>query len=547
MDELGPAWFLKELPYPIALPWQVATHHGPLEGMAVAGVVEMALKVVTGLQVSAYLATRRQWPAMLSGERFKTLTLGNLKKLSVSLRDELARQPVVGLAALGQWPGRRVEELLDAVSGRRNQLAHQATLSPGLRAELTAGLARDAVQVLESLAWLRELEVCVFTEGAAFVGGRGLGREQVFRGTESHPATRRVSWEGELVVGRTYVRGRSDGGQAVLLDVEPFLTRDRLGKSRLDELCLWNGLNERMEVRLSEFTSGSEVMKAVEVERPRISKIKIYALHDSSTSLTRHEGERIEAVGAPAEAEATRPRAKKTWPWVVAGLGVAALGVAALAVASSADEKTGGAGVEGGSEAARVERSEALVGGDAPPTCELPDIAHRWTFDTVVLGGKVGAEYGLNVRGHYAATIRRVGCTLVADVVKTGWTQSGKFNKRVQEGSALLTVSGSAGSAASSFSLRVEAGDPEPARVAFRLGRFGPHLIGLWRHEGADYERGGYWGTVFGLREGWTGTPPDSACFEECGRRCMAGRDPLDEETEACLLECGRALMDCEG
>ena len=410
MEDLGPAWFLRELPYPIALPWQVATHHGPLDGLAVAGVIEVALKVVTGLQVSAYLATRRRWPALLGEGRFKTLSLGNLKRLAASLRDELARQPVVGLPAFGQWPGRRAEELRDALSGKRNQLAHQATVSPGLRAELTAGLARDAVQVLESLAWLRELEVCVFTEGSSFVGGRGLGREQVFRGTESHPATRRVSWEGEVVVGRTYVRGRLDGGQAVLLDVEPFLARDRLGKSRLDELCLWNGLSERMEVRLAEFTSGSEVMKTVEVERPRISKIKIYAVHDSSASMTRHEGERIEAEVRPGEANAEalkRPRERaKTWPWVTAGVGIAAAAAAALVFASSADERAGGEGVERASEAARVEPGEAPDVGDAPPTCELPDIAHGWTFDTVVLGARPGAEYGLNVRGHYGGVAR---------------------------------------------------------------------------------------------------------------------------------------------
>lgn len=544
MEDLGPAWFLEELPYPIALPWQMATHHGPLDGLAVAGVIEMALKVVTGLQISAYIATRQSRPAILGADHFATLPLGNLKKLTLVLRDELSRRPVEGLPMLCGWPTAKVEAQLDALIGKRNELSHPEILSPSLKAELTRGIARDAVGILESLAWLRGLEFCVFTEGTVFSGDRGLGRVQVFRGTESQPKTRRVSWEGQVTLGRTYARARLDPQHQLLLDIEPFLIRDRVGKSRLEELCLWSGVTRHGEVKVSEFTSRSETTRPIEPERPRLSKIKIFDAADSSVSLTRYDSDSLarEPLTELAGGRAAKPKVwggkRRWWPWfvVVLGLLVAGLVVAALPRQSSTAEL----GMRGGGLA-----GDDLGAAEAPPTCELPDLAHRWSFDTIVLGNKPGMEYGLNVRGHYGVALRRVGCSLVAEVEKSGWTQSGKTRDFLQRGKARLQVSRSARSAAGSFALESRLDDPEPSRVAFRWARFGPHLIGIWRHVGADFERGGYWGTVFGLREDWKGEPPDSRCFEECGRRCFGGRDPLDEGTEECLLECGRELTRC--
>lgn len=545
MEDLGPAWFLEEFPYPIALPWQIATHHGPLDGLALAGVIEMALKVVTGLQLSAYVATRQTRPVLLGADHFATLPLGNLKRLALHLRDELATHPIEGLPMLGAWPSSRVESQLDALIGKRNELSHPEILSPSLKAELTQGIGRDALGILESLAWLRGVELCVFTEGSVFAGERGLGRVQVFRGTESQPKTRRVSWEGQVTFGRTYARARLSRHDHILLDVEPFLIRDRVGKSRLEELCLWSGITRTGDIKVSQLTSRSETTRPIEPERPRLSKIKIFETSDSSTSLTRHEGEvPVQALpenapvprGAPPRA--SRPK-RRYWPWVVALVGLAAIG---LAVASLQGQSTNTA--ELGPQA-RVAARDEPGPGEAPPTCVLPDLAHRWSFDTIVLGNKPGMEYGLNVRGHYGVALRSVGCSLVAELEKSGWTQSGERRDFRQRGQARLDVSGTARSAAGSFALESKHDDPNPSRVAFRWSRFGPHLIGLWRHEGADYERGGYWGTIFGLREGWKGIPPNSACFEECGRRCFAGRDPLDERTEECLQECGRALVNC--
>lgn len=133
----------------------------------------------------------------------------------------------------------------------------------------------------------------------------------------------------------------------------------------------------------------------------------------------------------------------------------------------------------------------------------------------------------------------------LCQLTKTGYTQSGRNRAGIQRQRVRVAPSSSGRSIAASFELESHADDAHPARIAFRWSRHGPHLVGLWRHVGKEFERGGYWGTAFGLRKGWSGTPPSTSCFEDCGRRCFLGGDPLDEGTEGCLEDCARRLVDC--
>ena len=544
MSDIGPAWLRKELPYPLALSWQLATQHDALDGLQVAGVVETALRVVTALQAAALVAASQEFPPIFF--QFERPTLGSWKKLALDLRDCLGKgssPPRGALAPLATWPPLGTERDLETIVRRRNTLAHDHLMSLSKRSELTAELATHAVSVLESLAWLRDVDLCVFTGGVNHGQNRWLGREQIFRGTEAHPATTRIAWQGDVKIDHTYARVR-DADHHILLDIEPFLAHERLGDARLETLCVWHGVGKRGDVRLRDDPTGDHDYRPIE-RHPRISKIKIYATPTTDTSLTRHElGPRDdapthlgqEAPRLKASRATTRlPQNKRGLVWAAIGVGVAAIAAVILHVVTRDDV----------SPMSPAQTDVAPIN-TTSTACAPPDIGHAWEFSTIVLGTKPSMKFGLNVKGHYRTVITRHGCSLVADLEKGGWTQSGREWQRRQEGRSMLEVSSSGRSAVASFALAATPDDATPARIALRLARHGPYLIGVWRHEGDDFERSGYWGTAFGLLEGRKGMLPKTSCFETCGRYCFAGRDPHDEQTEDCLVSCGLQLADCE-
>jgi len=558
MLEIGPVWLYEELPQPIAFAWQQATQHSSLEALTVAGVVEIALRTVSGLQAAAILASERELPALVRSEHFHKPTLGTWVNLVLVLRDAAAEQRVPDpFAALAAWPDDKAEKLLGRLVGIRNELVHGGVMSRAASTELTSKLARDASALLETLSWLRDLDLCVFTEKVN-LGGRGwMGRVQVFRGTKEHPPTQRTAWQGELELMRLYLRAPSGVGQVALLDVEPFLARTLLGKNRHESFGVWKRVDKGGQVSISDDQQPS--MQCMPIEgRKRLSNIKIFPVSSSATDLTRHdpvervafaasggktevdgESESIASAGPSRRPESARVPERRlggSLTWILGGLLVAGLVLTTLLLVGQNPttrsdeplaERAGGLSV----------LSEGLV------RCELPDLGHQWRFDTIVLGNKPGMEYGLNVRGHYVVNLTQVGCGFVAEVTKSGYTQSGKRNEVSQRERREVEVSKSGRTVSASFALEATPGDPNPARVAFRWMRFGPHLVGLWRHEGKEWERGGYWGAVFGLREGWKGTPPKTSGFEACVGRCFVGRDPTEEATENCLVECARELF----
>ncbi len=557
MLEIGPVWLYGELPQPIAFAWQQATQHSSLEALTVAGVVEIALRTVSGLQAAAILASERELPALVRSEHFHKPTLGTWVNLVLALRDAAAELRVPDpFAALAAWPDDKAEKLLGRIVGIRNELVHGGVMSRAASTELTSKLARDASALLETLSWLRDLDLCVFTEKVNLAGQGWMGRVQVFRGPEEHPPTQRTAWQGELELMRLYLRAPSEAGQVGLLDVEPFLARTLLGKNRHESFGVWKRVDKSGQVSISDDQQPS--MQCLPIEgRKRLSKIKIFSVSSSATDLTRHEpvervafaarggktdvaGESESVASAGASRRPESPRVpERRWGgglvWLLGGVLVSGLVLTtALLVGRSPAAR---------SDEPLAERAGGvLVLGENHVRCELPDLGHQWRFDTIVLGNAPGMEYGLNVRGHYSVNLTQVGCGFVAEVTKSGYTQSGKRNEVYQHQRSEVEVSKSRLSVAASFALETTPGDPDPARVAFRWMRFGPHLVGLWRHEGPDWERGGYWGAVFGLREGWKGTPPKTSGFESCVSRCFAGRDPTDEATEACLADCAREL-----
>lgn len=549
MEDLGPAWFLEEFPYPIALSWQFATRRLGVDGMELAKSIEVALRVVGGLQVAAHFAVAQTLPRALEEVRFNDNkgTLGAWIEVVTRCRSALSALPdstqLGPFEVLARWPSPAIERQLHAIRERRNLIAHEAFLPTTTKAELDRAIAVDAEAVLGSLAWLRQLDLCAFAAQVRHGERRGLSQVQVYRGTASSPLPGLVAWEGELQEGRTYARMRQ-GERHALLVVEPFVVLSRPGKTVHPVLCVWRAIARDGKVVARAVGLDAEV--ALEVGEPRpITSVQIIERPESSASLTRYETEPLRPRGGVVtgerEAVHLRPSRRRTWPWVLGGL-LLVLGLA-LAAAFALE-------LQRASESEPVTRGEAsanaaTAGVDQPPsTCSPPELAGTWSVDTIVLGANADRKSKRGVRGDYEVVITQDGCSLSASVRKTGWVEkSGKRFEVDQRGGATLAQASS--SAAGSFELASEKRGGAPALIAFRWAKAAPFLVGLFRYVGRDLEEMGYWGTAFGLPVGLADTPPDTRCFEDCAEQCFAGRDPLDVGTETCLLECSRELSGC--
>lgn len=549
MEDLGPAWFLEELPYPIALSWQVATRRLGTDGMELAKSIEVALRVVGGLQVAAHLAVAKALPGELGEVRFNDNkgTFGAWIEVVTRCRNALsglANTELLGpFEVLARWPSPAVERQLHAIRDRRNAIAHEAFLPATTKAELDRAIAVEAEAVLDSLAWLRQLELCAFADGVRHGERRGLSRELIYKGTSSSPLPRLVAWEGELQEGRFYARMRQ-GERHALLVVDPFVGLSRPGKTVHPVLCVWRAIARDGKVIARGVGLDAEV--ALELGEPSaIATVQIIQRPDSSTSMTRYGSEPLQprvggltSEGGPVQ---LRPSRRRTWPWVLGGL-LLVLGLTLAALLAVGVEWDGAPGPETHAEGSPA--AGMLEAARPTSTCSPPEIMGIWSVDTIVLGTKAGKESKRGVRGHYEVGIDRDGCWLSASVRKTGWVEvSGKRFKTDQRGRATLVQTSR--SAASSFELTSAKEGGAPALIAFRWAKAGPWVVGLFRYVGRDLEEMGYWGTAFGLPVALEDTPPDTRCFEDCAERCFAGRDPLDEGTEPCLLDCSRELSGC--
>src|SRR5690606_21955491 len=122
----GPRFIRYELPYPIALGWQrVVLAPEPRDRADAAFfTVEIALRLVTGVQIASLssLGEARALPPMLA--QFGRPTLGSWSKLAVALA-RCSRADTAFVPELAGWPTDHEDALRDFVRVR-NAVAHGA-------------------------------------------------------------------------------------------------------------------------------------------------------------------------------------------------------------------------------------------------------------------------------------------------------------------------------------------------------------------------------------------------------------------------------------
>jgi len=515
MSDLGPAWLRKELPHPIAKAWNYALLGVPIDGIAAASAVEVSLRFVTGLQLANLIAEGSVTPAILANGTFKRPTLGSWVMLAKTLRDAIAKPFAPALAS---WPDARADKLLDQLTRERNRLAHAGQMSPGVRRDLESSVAQLASDVLETLDWLRRLELVSIVDARLAADGRIEGRLQVFRSTEPHPEHQRASWRGQPALDHLYLAS-SEPGARNLLDVEPFIRRARLATAKVEAICLWKGYGQRSDILSSD--DPQEAAEWVPLgTRVRFVPFARQPTAPTSTDVTRHESAVPEAptfVDNPVSLPPGKPvPARRSRRWLIPTL---------LFV------------VAAGSVAAAMTLT----------TRSRPNLTGAWVFDTHVLTSWPKMEYGLNVNGHYAVTFRDENGSAVPTVlVKRGYTQSGTFYEADQSQELRFNFSASGRSVAAYAQLRKTPSEA-PAEIAMRLALVDDLLVGLWRHEGDEWQRGGYSGAILGTRASGTSvaSAPRNQCFVGCIKGCYHGTSPLDNATESCVLDCTRRLNDC--
>lgn len=536
MSDIGPIWLRKELPHPIALAWHLATLDPTPSGTIAAGAVEVALRFVAGLQAANLLSRGAPLPSMLVGGGFKRPTLGSWIALVRDLRRTL-RAPFPD--ELASWPDPPTEQRLDALVRLRNRLAHPGQMTPMARRGLDREIAACCAEILESLGWLRALELVSFVD-AQPGPSEVVGRLQIFRGTEPHPGTERVAWRGHVALHRLYV-GAPDA--ALLLDVEPFMRRARLKGARVEALCLWKGMGERGDVLL--FDDGQDAFDWVPIEggERRIVAPR-RALGAGSEGVTRHEqATKRRPVDSPSEAptliasplpprRSSSPSSRR-W-WLVAGVLMVVVALVGFALASRQDDAIDS--TAGGVAPIRAEGGE----------CLRPALAGDWTFETHILKIRPGQEEGYGTRGHYRLSLEHaVGCRMSAYLTKDRWTtQSGRSYEAAMSQDLSFAISSTGRSITARARLVKRPGDRNSADISLRLARHGAWLVGLWRHDGADWDRASASGALVG-RQASSARDPRPACFMRCAAECHPGLDPLDPAMEPCLIDCARRLDDC--
>src|SRR5690606_34107087 len=162
--------------------------------------------------------------------------------------------------------------------------------------------------------------------------------------------------------------------------------------------------------------------------------------------------------------------------------------------------------------------------------CEARALAGEWSFDTEVRGAKPEFERYIGVRGHYRLSLEPgASCALHGELWKVGYTQSGDL--RTDDATDAVHAQGSVTGATAAIRAALRRDRPsDAAEISLRLAARGDTLFGVWRHEGADAVRAGYWGPLIGQR---SGAAPASELLMTCFARCVvpehAGADPMTE------------------
>lgn len=311
------------------------------------------------------------------------------------------------------------------------------------------------------------------------------------------------------------------------------MRRERLKGTKVEATCLWKAFGERGDVLSSDDPQEATEWTRIE-RRSRLVPFRRLARTptDSGDHAPRARAHRARVCcprpsvsdpdrhGAPAGSQTDPSLARRRRCLAV----VASFGTAVALVGAKPDAST-----------------------NAAATCSGPDLAARWTFQTRVLHAKPTMEYGLDARQlpghiqggpglrlHRRAGQARMGPGWQGDPPPAGaapcvWIRRGRPHRRRTRRPAPLRWR-----------------DATPASISFRFGRYAGWLIGLWRHEGVEFERGGYSGALLGRRadDERAGEEPPH-CFFDCVARCHDGLDSSrrgDERVPARVCATHRGL-----
>lgn len=521
--------------------------------------VELALRFVGSLRAALVRALGGDVAEILARFSGRPLTLGGWVELASALGDELAAlsipDEVVPLAGWGR-PGTGEWEQLQRFVVARNELAHEKlSVRPAERYERTRQLRALGEGLMASLARLfvalGRLEVGVVADVRTVPSG-AEGRLRLFAEATA-PTHERIAWVGELPV-EELVALWTARGQMHAVALAPFVACD--SDETWSGLLVWADLkwSERpaaRRIRLFDDLRDKKMSASLGPPRPLASVLVVRlpkTATPSRTNLSTTMANTVEvgtrthhAVHRPPTRLYSRQWSRRSRRRFVAGLLSAVLAATVIGVILLTPRDDIPRSVPGLAGAGRAVNDPVPVDQAVQP-CRVPDLAQVWNFDTTVLGTKAGKESGIGVRGHYTLRVKEVACRLHADLTKTGYT--GKYGRKDTDlrDRQVLDVSPGGQSATASFALRQD-GANGTAEITMRLARRERLLVGVWRSEGADRERAGYWGSLVGQRAG-RAEDVATRCFEECVQ--AAAVDPHDAGSEAVLMRCAERLGDCD-
>lgn len=345
----GRAWFYEDLPFPIANAMKNAVNGREVDNDGLVAVIETVLRFVASLQASSLLASGQAAPSRWKKIRGERLTLGDWLYLVRDLAKALKRSPgAVGIGSdLIDWP-ERVEGSLHQFKRLRNRSSHPGAIVEVERRQMVRGLRDATVSLLDTLSWLRRVELVWVIDYDALGEDVFSGKVKLFRGADPDPMYVERRWRGVLSRERFFVVSPVEG---YALDVDPFLSRGIDGRP---QVYLFNGVAGLGFVNVCLDALEPQVKSLPIEERRNNSQISWFAAPRRSTDMTRYElpehPDTAQEVGLPVRvttparevaaiphmqsrdhsAARRQPRRGAWWPLLVA-LGVA--GVAAAVVA----------------------------------------------------------------------------------------------------------------------------------------------------------------------------------------------------------------------
>ncbi len=598
MSSLGPAWFCKELPYPIARAIHLAEQDEEPEKDVLAGCVEIALRVIAAFHIADLRAQGKDLPAILKSGFLKP-SLGSWIA-AVKFLSEANTKPT--FASLRGASSKDAQDSLRTIVEARNALSHgDERLLPWSRDARYTQLLEATKAFLLELSWMRGLRMVQLDTASPPVGPR-KGQLRAWVGLISDmPAPEQAVWEGDAPTHRLVLIEREADGECRTLDLHPLLFHGPLGADARHELRLFSGIGERGDLNFQSTAPGANARgEFVMMGRPSAVGRLVFLGGRSPQSVATMPavGSGVVRVARPRgtaplirsgpDRDAARPRKPSRWrtgAWALGGLLIAGGAVAAIAMLAQpkrgtpldaaeaaaiiADlpgpapttaafpgdgaparrpEAAGGAQRAGAPTRSPRDEVEALARAMAPPdpSCPAPPLLGAWRFKTTVLGAHADRPRAIGINGYYALEMRgQHGCHLAADFAKTGFSGSKRDHVVDFQARPSFRIAPSGATVDGLVSLFASTNDTLGTDIGFRFAAQGRYLVGLWRYENAAREKAGFWGALVGQREGES-EPANVRCFNTCIEQCHGDRPASDLRTEACLLSCAPKVDGCD-